>query len=194
MIMSNRRQLDQVIYMYLNTITEMVYIGSSMYGLPHRHKRHIKDAFQKEKKSHFHKALSSWSDECWERLILERCHSEEELDSAETRWIAECHALDENVGYNTYDARYLRSAIAGGEAMKRRSFSAEECVVKSENGKLDGKLGTARARELPGVTYVNDIRKKKFAAMTLDEQREFFRECGKREHHMDPRVPGPRLR
>jgi hypothetical protein len=32
-----RRPIDMVVYMYLNTVTEKVYVGSSKYGLEHRH-------------------------------------------------------------------------------------------------------------------------------------------------------------
>lgn len=130
-----RRPIDMVVYMYLNTVTEMTYVGSSMYGLEHRHKAHLKKARAQKHRSRFYKALGAWPDEVWERIVLERCVSEQELDAAETKWVKECHALDNGVGYNTYDARYLRTSVAGGEAMKIREFTKAEKLVKSINGK-----------------------------------------------------------
>ena len=128
-----------VVYMYLNIVTEMAYVGSSMYGLEHRHKAHLKKARERPHKSRFYKALLSWPDEFWERVVLERCSSEVELDSRETHWIKECAAYDTGVGYNTHDSQYLRTSIAGGEAMKRREFTDAERAVKS----LTGKKGAA---------------------------------------------------
>lgn len=158
--------------MYLNQITEMVYIGSSKYGLAYRHKQHLKICKQ-DKKSKFHKALSLWPIELWDIFVLEHCNSESELDAAETKWIKECNALDSNVGYNSYDSRYLRSAIAGGEAMKKRIFTEEERNLKSEIGKLGAKLRQ----------HTSNPKEKKvsaFSLLTPEEKSEFFRNCGKK--------------
>lgn len=165
-----------VVYMYLNTVTEMSYVGSSLYGLEHRHRRHLKDSQSPKKKSRFHRALADWPIECWELVVLERCNTEVELDAAETRWIAECHSLSEGIGYNTYDSRYLRTAIAGGEAMKRRTFTPEERVIKS----ICGKKGSDSNEARHGHTFTNKIRRKKFAEMSTEERHEFFKECGRR--------------
>ncbi len=177
-----RRPIDMVIYMYINTVTEMVYIGSSMYGLEHRHKRHLKESTRPDvKKSRFYKALTSWPAEFWEMIVIERCSTERKLDRAEAKWIAECSALNASVGYNTYDSRYLRSAIAGGEAMKQKQFSPESRLKLS----LSGKKGAAKRTSNMSLASQEKITKRKsektkFASMTPEEKREQFREWGRK--------------
>lgn len=173
-IMGRRPPLDMVVYMYLNTITERVYIGSAKYGLAYRHKQHLK-CMRSKRQSRFYKALASWPADCWERVVLEGCNTEEELDAAEKRWIAECCALDEAVGYNTYDSRYLRSSIAGGRAMQAREFTQAEREVKAVCG--------ARATD-PSAT-IESVKAKKakrsaFKLLSPAEQQEFFRRAGQR--------------
>jgi predicted Fe-S protein YdhL (DUF1289 family) len=176
-----RRPVDMVVYMYLNIVTEKVYIGSSMYGLEYRHRSHTKHSKKVNRKSRFYKALSSWPDELWERVVLQRCSSQEELDAAEKTWIAECSALDEGVGYNTYDAQYLRMAIAGGEAMKRRVFSDEECALKAEYGRMGGVAKDKNAsQEHLEKKRLREEKRARWVAMSDEERSAFYSECGKK--------------
>lgn len=161
--------------MYLNLVTEMIYVGASLYGLEYRHRQHLKAA-SLGKSSRFYRALFRWPDWAWERVVLERCSTVEELDAAEKRWVDECSAMDDGVGYNTYDARYLKTAIAGGEAMKAREFSPAERESLSKRGKL----GADKNEEVNGHTFVNKKKRESFAALSEEEQRDFFRQCGQK--------------
>lgn len=163
--------------MYLNLITEKVYVGSTLYGLAHRHKGHLKSAAQAGDKSKFHRALADWSDdEYWDVVILQRCSTVEELDAAEKFWISETHALDDSVGYNTYSSTYLRSSVAGAEAMKRKRFTAEERANRSAAGKLGAEAKAYLRSLLPAKLE----EKKRFKDMTREEQSAYLSAAGKK--------------
>lgn len=174
----NRPRPDRVVYMYLNTVTELVYVGSSLYGIEYRHRHHMRTVrSSKARKCRFHRALAEWPEELWVRVVLERCADEEQLDAAERRWISTCCSLDAGVGYNTYDAHYMRQAVAGGEAMRRRGWSEEERVSLAERGRLGGLI---KALQKSPARVERERKRAEFAAMTDEQRREYFRECGRR--------------
>ncbi len=87
-----------LVYMLLNTATDMVYIGQTAHSLKKRAMRH-KDA-KGRKNSRLRAALRDFPWYCWEVIPLQYCASLEQLDDAEARWISECDSVNPNVGYN----------------------------------------------------------------------------------------------
>lgn len=175
--MTNRHPIDMVVYMYLNTVTEMTYVGSSKYGLEHRHRRHLKD-MKTRRRSRFYNALTEWPECFWDRVILEQCSTEAELDAAEKRWIAECCALEPGVGYNSYDGRRSSSSM-GGASMQKRSFTPAERQVLSAAGKKGAETRYG-AENIASRRRAKEQKRATFAAMSAKERAAFFRESGKK--------------
>ena len=174
-----QRDFDRVVYVYLNTVTEMVYVGSSQYGLEARHAAHMK-AMKTRHHSRFYRALTDWPPEAWERMVLERCSNEGELSAAERRWIIEMNALDAAVGYNSYDGN--RQVAASLAALKRKVYTPLERAQRKANGLL-GAIAHHGAEKVARNRRKSQARQERsaaYAAMTPEERVEFHRHCGKK--------------
>lgn len=173
-----------LVYMLLNTATDMVYVGQTTTTLKKRIDRHRKRGGRSSKNRRLWNALNDFPWHVWEVVVLEECLTLEELglcetqrctfgaprfpglDDAEERWIATCNSLEPNVGYNvqkrvsgrpkTYENTNEKRRGAGKKAANRKNKATHEQL--SEWGKM-------------GVRKKDDM---------TAEERERFREWGRK--------------
>ena len=100
-----------LVYMLLNTVTEMVYVGATDKTLDARWKRHIKDS--RSGTSRLQQALRDWHPDMWLPVTLVNCYDLNELSAAETAWITLTDARNINIGYNDNRTTYATSAKNG---------------------------------------------------------------------------------
>lgn len=93
---------DKVIYMFKNKVNGKVYIGQTIGQARERIKQHISISSNKQSHnhSHLHRAINKYGLQNFEVTIIERCLTQEELDSREVYWIAYFDSTNPNKGYN----------------------------------------------------------------------------------------------
>lgn len=181
---------DPVVYVYLNVVTEMVYVGSSLYGLDSRHRSHRRAAARHPKLSKFYRALQDWPDEFWERTVLERC-TEDQLGAVEDKWTIELNAVDSAVGYNTYLTTHNRPGDVGGQAMQDKVYTAADKLQLALNGlkainpnaTFDDVLTSRQLKQ------ARDDKRAAFRKLTPEQKQQFFIDCGKQGAHFGDTPP-----
>jgi group I intron endonuclease len=86
-----------IIYIVINKITKMVYIGQTIKSLSDRKVSHFSEA--KRSGFYFHQALNKYGPENFTWEVLEYCDSKEELDEMEFHYIKQYNSLRPS-GYN----------------------------------------------------------------------------------------------
>lgn len=140
-----------IVYMLLNSATDMVYIGRTHGTLKARVKEHWCHALKEKGTTFLSEAIRDWPDfDSWEFIVLQSCYSEQQLNDSEAAWITICSARDRSVGYN----------------MQFAALSA-----KNETLAEYGRKGAARSKELG---------KSKTKAEMTEAERERYREWGRK--------------
>ena len=164
-----------LVYMFLNTVTQKVYVGATDKTLDDRWKSHLKSAAGGSN-YRFHRALREWPEEVWLQVVLANCYSIEELSSAETWWIATTAASDDGVGYNSPASCPYATSVANGRKSAAPKLPKKQSPLKDltpeqrsewfrEQGKKGGAHGSKGARPRAEMT---------------EAEREKYREWGRK--------------
>jgi len=173
-----------LVYMLLNTVTEMAYIGFTTGRMRHRMKEHLAHTKGKRIVGRFYAALLAWPLDCWEAIVLERSDDIDTLLQAERWWIQACETHLFGVGYNTEvpDEAYA-------ERFKRKNPGPYEAhpnelgwlVMSGQTDALTDAYAAHMGRTHGGT---KEPKKKGISGKTktqmTPEELEFFREAGKR--------------
>lgn len=112
------------IYKITNTVNNKVYIGQSIRPIEQRFKRHINDALNHVKDTHFCRAICKYGKDSFIVEEIDTAESQEELSKKEQYWIQYYDSV--NNGYNETDAIYK----CGGNTYQ--SKTAEERKIIGE--------------------------------------------------------------
>lgn len=143
-----------IVYMLLNTATELVYVGATEGTLADRWERHLKESTSRT--SRLGAAMSEWEPEFWERVVLCNCYSVQELSDAEAAWQKKCSAFDPGIGYNEHRGSYRDTVKAGKQggsslhsAVKPGSpLAGMSTEQRREYFRAAGKRGAAKSRSM----------------------------------------------
>lgn len=174
------------VYMIMNTVTEMAYVGQTGKKVSQRYSRHWDDA-KKGSLSPLHVAMREWPDaSMWEAVTLETCETQDDLDAAEKRWQSTCNTCDPGVGYNSRMEWGVREDDVSHRGIRETHF-VDDLVggvdVRPPRGKEFyrecGKLGASHGIKgaFMGDRTIRTVRRK--ADMTPEEI-EQYREWGRR--------------
>lgn len=112
------------IYKITNVENEKIYIGQSIRPINQRFKRHINDALNHVKDTHFCRAVCKYGKDSFKIEEIDTAVSQEELNEKEQYWIKFYDSV--NNGYNETDAIYK----CGGNTYK--SKTEEELKIIGE--------------------------------------------------------------
>ena len=195
-----------LVYLLLNTVTEMAYVGLTTGRMRDRLKQHVRHTRGDPRVGQLYDDLRAWPFECWEAVVLERADSLDALLDAERRWILKLETHLPGVGYNVMvpDEDYARRFKEAHERRAQKAFKRERVdfydmdgrtpwlveeftrVIGYEGAKDGAKGGAAGAKAKPA---------KRREEMTPEERQkarengrraveikgvEFYREAGRR--------------
>lgn len=181
-----------LIYMLLNTVTERAYVGQTHHSLEHRVKDHF-DAARHGSTSMLHETMRLWNEQCyWDAVVLQVCYDQRQLDIAEAAWQRACHVLEPGVGYNArrenlenrrgpgyvMTSTKPNSPIAGMSEDEARAWYREQGMKGAQYGARATNAVNQPQRSPKRLEQ--ERRRAEFAAMTPEQRREYFRECGRR--------------
>lgn len=149
---------SMVVYMLLNSVNDMVYVGQTTKPLNVRLTEH-RGAAKRGNAGLLYVDVRECGWDVFEVVVLERCDTIEQLNAYERLWIKETSACDHGVGYNQRDGGHNKrlteeTRAACREAGRRGATQKAKDPKKRRDSALDGK--------------------------TPEERREFFRECGRK--------------
>lgn len=159
-----------IVYMFINTVTERCYVGSSIKTLEARSREHWDKAKHGATDS-FHRAIREWPQhEYWEACILANCSSPDEMLQAEAAWIRICSADESGVGYNSRSMdgtlnRTRAPRVANGEAWKNPRAAVPRADMSQAQLEFFRQCGRKGAKHREEMT---------------EAEREYYRECGRR--------------
>ena len=160
-----------LVYMLLNEATDMCYIGKTEGSLQARWEEHLRWSESGRSNMAVTHAIAEWGPDVWSQVVLQHCHTTEELNLAEGNWIRRCESDQPNIGYNmahvpSADERRAKELATVRLVSRRDEEYYREC----------GRMATAKY------------------------DKEFYRECGRRgaakskASATSPPVPGTTLR
>lgn len=150
--------------MLLNTATDMVYVGQTTTSLKERIDRHRKKGGRSTGNRRLWNALNDFPWFVWEVVVLEHCLSLDDLDVAEERWIADCHSIEPNVGYNgqqrskhskpnSSETRELKSKVGRKNTVRKKAdMTPHELEKYKEWGRKGARVSIEnrkKAQKLP---------------------------------------------
>lgn len=147
-----------VVYMLLNRVNDMVYVGQTTKPLNARLTEH-RGAAKRGRRGLLYDDIRACGWDAFEAVVLERCETIEQLNAYERLWIEETSACDHGVGYNQRE----------GGHNKRLSEGARRACREA------GRRGASQRAQDPTRRRVQAL-----DALTPEQRREFFRECGKK--------------
>lgn len=132
-----------LVYLITNIINGKRYVGATTRGLEQRFKEHIRGT-NRRRHQIVHDAIKKYGTDAFTIVKLQDCQTLEELELAETRWIAALHTLVNEHGYNV--------AITNN-AMKGRKHSTSTRQLLSE-------LNRGQRHPMWGKHHTNDARER----------------------------------
>lgn len=165
-----------LVYMLLNVVTELAYVGQTNHSLHARVREHWAAA-KSGSPSRIHEAMRDWDDPCfWEAVVLQICYDQRQLDLAEAVWQASTNVLLGGVGYNSRRENVDDKLTASSPLSSKRTGSPVMGLSEDEarewyreQGRKGGDPITAKVKSGSPL-----------AGLTPEQRREFFREAGKR--------------
>lgn len=152
-----RKDLVLIVYMLLNTVTELCYVGATTNTLDDRWHRHLKET--RGRVGRLGQALLDWDVEVWTRVVLCYCYDELELSAAEQAWQQMTCCFEPAVGYNDNHDPYIATIKAGrkgGDPLKADVKSNSPLAGLSPDERREyfraaGKRGAERSRARKGT-------------------------------------------
>ena len=107
-----------IVYQIRNIVNDKRYVGKTKRSLSQRWKEHVRNAIVGYDDMTLYRAIRKHGPEAFELSILQECVSEDELDIAEKRWIADLRTFGE--GYNMTEGGDGPKGYRHTEATKRK--------------------------------------------------------------------------
>jgi group I intron endonuclease len=155
------------IYLFQNKINNKIYIGQTV-NFKRRLKKHIKNANENRKNSHFYSALKKYGIDQFDYFIIEELSSKKEMDDAEIFWIEYFRSWDREIGYNlTFGGEGCIPTTETREKMRQAKLGKSNPKMQGANHPFFGIKGEQHHRF--GVPHTNEA-KKKIAAANVDRE------------------------
>ncbi len=181
-----------IVYMLLNTKTEMAYVGSTELALEARFKQHWDKCVSKT--SPLARAMQETLKHEWERVTLEEFDDLESMLRAEVDWMFELETIRPRVGYNSQvpseqdiqaklkaGGSVARTQAAPNRAARRREeMTEEELEFFREMGRRGAERSAALGEVTPTEVRVENGRKGAAAVWSKP---------GAKERHAERTVP-----
>lgn len=94
-----------IIYKVTNKLNQKIYIGKTVQSLSKRRSKHYGDAFKRNSKTNFHRALRKYEKDSFDWVVIDTTEDEETLNRLEVKYISE---------YNSYKEGYNQTKGANG--------------------------------------------------------------------------------
>ena len=207
--MANIFENKNVIYCYTNKINNKKYIGQTSKKLIDRHKQHLKESKNKNRKSYnipFHKAIRKYGIKNFKLEILHFAQSKEELNYFEIFYIKYYNSYAKyELGYNVASGGHNGNPFAGkteqemneifnDEWRKKISEIMKERLRNKENHPMYGKHHSESTKEKMSQNHKgfegkhhSEESKKKIGESKIGDKNHNYNKHGK-DHHCSKKV------
>lgn len=135
-----------IIYKATNILNNKCYIGASKYSLEQRKYGHFKDAFKKNKKTYFHKALRKYGFENFIWIVIDVSDNYQELMSKENFWVKFYNSFGKN-GYNSCEGGGNTAGYKFSEESKKKMSEKAKLNAKNKPNPFKGKTHSQKQKE-----------------------------------------------
>lgn len=157
-----------VVYMIINNVNDMVYVGQTTGSLSERMSDH-RGAAKRGHTGLLYRDIRECGWDAFDVVVLERCDTIEQLNAYERVWIEETSACEHGVGYNQRD---------GGHNKRLSAEARQRCREAGAKGGAYGKKSQATSQSDGALSFKHPNAARPRAQMT-DAERERFREWGR---------------
>src|ERR1700676_87316 len=137
-----------IVYMITNKINGKRYVGQSISSLEDRWWRHVWDATKRNRASALHSAIRKYKKDNFEKRVLARCNSIEEMNHRETYYIKLFNTLSPN-GYNlrTGGGNHTISEETRQKIINSLTPEIKQRMSESQLGELNHNFGKKASNE-----------------------------------------------
>ncbi len=171
-----------IVYLISNRLSGKAYVGQTKRGLEHRWHEHVRDALKGRTEMGLYYAIRKHGADAFDTFVLEECSSDEAMDAAEKRWIAELGTY--GGGYNQTEGGDGLKGYHHTEATKKRMSEYRKgrplgpCPEERKKKISEGKKGTGTGpRPLARGWHHSDEARQKIGASSAIRKRKAVARC-----------------